>query len=265
MHSKAKPVIFWGGVELVTEKVIDAAGQLEAIVFTGTGFKGFIPAWQTALDKGIKIANAPHANAYAVAEWMVAATLAMQRNLFSLGRTGKDTFKTVQGLKHIRIGIIGLGHIGGLVAEMFTGLGVEDIVYWSRSEKEVKYEHKELNDLLSSSDIVCLCVSEDAGKDYFDRAKLEAMKRDALLVSLTHPGTIHEEALLKALSEKRIRAASDYTPKLKEFEKLSLDIFYCSNESAAFNTLENLKTTSDMATQSMINLLQTGKDQYLVN
>ena len=83
-----------GGVEYVTEAVFDAADDLEVIIFSGTGYKGHIPGWKHALQKGVKIATTPYANVYEVSEWGVAATLAMQRNLFGLGPRGKQKFVT---------------------------------------------------------------------------------------------------------------------------------------------------------------------------
>src|SRR5579872_5267248 len=81
---KGKVGYILGGVEKVTEPVVEAADELKAIVFTGTGYKGYIPAWELATKKGIIIANAPHANANAVAEWAFAGGIAMVRNLFAL-------------------------------------------------------------------------------------------------------------------------------------------------------------------------------------
>ena len=65
---KEKVGYILGGIECVTDKVIDAATDLNAIVFTGTGFKGHIPGWQHALEKGINIGTTPYANVYEVSE-----------------------------------------------------------------------------------------------------------------------------------------------------------------------------------------------------
>lgn len=73
-----------GGLEHVTEKVIDAADELKAIVFTGIGYKGFIPAWEYALQKGIALENVPDGPTQAVAEWSITAALTMTRGIFEL-------------------------------------------------------------------------------------------------------------------------------------------------------------------------------------
>src|SRR5271157_5220510 len=56
---KGKVGYVLGGVEHVTEKIIDAGDKLKAIVFPGIGYKDFIPAWEYATKKGIILPNAP--------------------------------------------------------------------------------------------------------------------------------------------------------------------------------------------------------------
>lgn len=263
---KGKVGYILGGIEKVTAKVIESADELKAIVFTGTGYKGFIPGWEYASKKVIAIANAPYANAHAVAEWLVASALAMTRNLFELGRTGNIKFQTTASLSELNVGIVGLGHVGQEAAKMFAGLGVTNISYWSRSQKNAQYKFtKELSELFSTNDVICVCVADEAGKGFIGELQLKLMKDNALIVSITHGGVIDEDVLLNHLKSGHIRAALDFNPENDEFLKLGLGVYYCSNESTAFNTKENLKITSDMATDSMINLLKTGKDKHRVN
>src|SRR5436190_9375955 len=86
---KGKVGYILGGIEKITDKVIESADELKVIAFTGADWQGFMPGWRAATKKGIKIINAPGANAFAVAEFALAVSLAMQRNLFELGRTGE--------------------------------------------------------------------------------------------------------------------------------------------------------------------------------
>jgi phosphoglycerate dehydrogenase-like enzyme len=83
---KGKVGYILGGTEKVTEKVIESADQLKVIVFTGTGWTGFIPAHEAASKKGIAIGAAPHLNAHAVAEFGMAMTLLMCRDMLDLAR-----------------------------------------------------------------------------------------------------------------------------------------------------------------------------------
>ena len=261
---KGKVGYILGGIEKVTDKVIESADQLKAIIFTGTAWKGFVLGHELATKRGIAIANAPHANAGTVAEWAFAGALAMTRNLFSLGRTGDKTFQTTHSLNELRVGIVGLGHIGSRLAELFYSAGAKEIVYWSHSEKQSSFKHLELNELLKQSDIVCFCVSVDAGHGWLDKEKVALLKDGALLTCLTDD-VLNEDDLLKELEGGKIRAFLDWTPKDEGYKSLPLDVFFCSNESTAYNTHAANKLASDWATQSLLNLLSNGKDQYLVN
>jgi phosphoglycerate dehydrogenase-like enzyme len=267
---KGKVGYILGGIEEVTEKVIDAANELKVIVFTGIGYKNFIPAWEYATKKGIAIANAPDGPTHAVAEWAVIMALAMNRGIFDLGRAGQKDFMTTKGIEGQNVGIIGLGRIGKQIAEMIKPFRPASLSYYSKhrhedSEASLGVAYKELNALLGESDIVFVCVSEDAGKDFIGQKELAAIKDGTLLVSFMTEGIINDDALLKELTSGRLRAASDHPGKSEEFKKLPLGTWYCSNASSAFNTTSALKLTSDMATNSLLNILETGEDKNLVN
>ena len=66
---KGKVGYILGGIEKITDKVIEAADELRVISFTGADWKQFIPGHDLATKKGIAITNTPGANSYAVAEY----------------------------------------------------------------------------------------------------------------------------------------------------------------------------------------------------
>lgn len=253
-----------GGIEIVTEPVIKAANELKAVVFTGTGYLGHIPAWQAAKDKGIKIGTTPYANVYEVAEWALAATLAMQRDLFSLGPQGTEKFNTIVSIPDLKLGVIGMGHIGKQYSEMMRGIGVKEVIYWSRHNKDVNYPYNELEDVFRKSDIIFVALGDEAGKNFISNPQLKLMKKDALLVSISHHGIVNEEDLSEAVNLKTIRAAFDVIHNKELFKNASQRYWYASNSSAAYNSYGYLKRSSDMAVETIINLLNTGEDKYRV-
>lgn len=261
---KGKAGYILGGIEYVTDKVIDAADDLKAIVFTGTGFKGHIPGWERAKEKGIKVGNTPYANVYEVAEWAVAATMAMQRDLFDLGPQGKTRFHTITSLPDLTVGVVGLGHIGKQYADMMKGLGAKGVQYWSREKKDNGYKHVSKENLFATSDIVFVSVADDAGADFIGTNDLESMKKDALLVSIAHHGIINEDALAEAVTGGHIRAAIDIIKKQELFKDASPERWYASSSSAAYNSWTFLKRASDMAVETLLNLLEKGEDKNSV-
>lgn len=244
-----------GGIEYVTDKVIQNATDLKAIVFTGTGYKGHIPAWELAQEKGIKIGTTPYANVYEVSEWALAATLAMQRDLFSLGPQGTEKFHTITSLPDLTVGIIGFGHIGQKYAEMISAIGAKEVIYWNRSPLESKYTAKTKHEVFAKSDIVFVALGDEA-KDAITAKELNEMKDGALLVSIAHHGVVNEKDLSEALTAGKIRAALDIVKDPSLFAGLSVRSWYASNSSAAYNSVSYLKRSSDIAVKTILQLLE---------
>lgn len=266
---KGKVGYILGGIEKVTDTVIDAADQLEAIVFTGIGYKGMIPGWKRATEKGIAIGNVPDGPTQSVAEWSIAAALIMTRGFLELARTGDKQFLTTTGLEGQVVGIIALGRIGGRIAEMVQPFRPKEVLYYSTHRHEDKEQtlgltYGEMDEVLREADVVFLCVTDDVDKPFFARKQFDQMKQGALLVSFMHTGIIDPDALFETLKSGKIRAISDY-PMDDRFEGFPLSTWYSFNISNAFNTLAMLKLTSDRATQCLLNLLATGKDEERVN
>ena len=262
---KGKVGYILGGIEKVTNKIIDSADILKAIVFTGIGYKNFIPNYDYAIRKGITIANTPDGPTHAVAEWAVTSALVMNRNIFDLGRGGQKKFLTTPGIEGSKVGIIGLGRIGSEISRILAPFKPHSISYYSKtrhenSEKELGLLYADFETLLKESDIVFVCVSDDAGKDFISKKELSLLKDNALVVSFMHEGIINENALLEELKNKRIRAVSDNPIDAKEANDLPFSTWFSFNGSNAFNTFSGAKLTSDMAVQSLINLLEKGDD-----
>ncbi len=239
-------------------------------MFTGIGYKDFIPAWEYAIKKGIAIANTPDGPTHAVAEWALTMALAMNRNIFDLSRTGTKDFMTSKGIEGQKVGIVGLGRIGTEIARMIKLFRPSSISYYSKhrhedTEADLGVNYSELDQVLSQSDIIFLCLPKDAGENFISEKELAMVKDDSLLVSFMTHGPLNEEALLNELKKGRIRAVSDNPMKNEGFKNLPLNIWQSFNGSNAFNTFAELKLTSDMATQAMINLLTTGEDENKVN
>lgn len=249
-----------GGIEKVTDKVIDAADVLKAIVFTGINYKGFIPGWKRAEEKGIVLGSTPDSPTQAVAEWSVAAALAMNRGLFELASPEGKMFLTTPGLNGQTVGIIALGRIGGRIAEMVQVFKPAATVYYSThrhvdKEASLGLEYMEMRDVLAKSDIVFLCVpGTEVGDKFFSAEHVANMKQGALLVSFTDTHVFDLDALYAALAQGKVRSISDY-PFGERFNAFPKSTYYSFNGSNAFNTTAAIKLTSDTAIQVLLGLL----------
>lgn len=265
---KGKHGYILGGVERITDRVIEAADELEAIAFTGSDWKAFITGHERATQRGISIANTPGANSYAVGEYAITLMLAMMRNVFELGRTGTKKFQTTHSLNELTVGIIGMGKVGARVATSLKNLGAKRVIYFSRTRKpQIETEgvdYHTMEDVLHQSDVVFLLVPKSTGSDFLGAKELKMMKDGALLINVASRSLVNSDALYQELESGRLRAAFDGAID-DRFNSLPLSHWFNSNESAAYNTLGANKIASDMATESIINLLNTGEDKYKVN
>jgi phosphoglycerate dehydrogenase-like enzyme len=267
---KGKVGYILGGVEKVTDKVIESADELKAIVFTGTGWSGFIPGHKRATQKGIAIGAAPHLNAHAVAEFGMALTLMMCRDVVGLARGGEKTFETTKSLAELSVGIVGLGHIGSFYAEMARGMGAKRLSYFSRTRKtelesETGIAYKEKEDLLKDSDVIFVALPAEVGANFFTKDDIAQIKNGTIIVSGSEPNQFDLDVLYERLVAGEIKVAFDENIREERFQGLPLSVFYAPNESSAYNTGETVDVVSESCVRTLINILATRKDKYRVN
>lgn len=261
---KDKVAYVLGGVERVSDTVISAANGLKAIAFTGSDWKAIIPGWESATKKGIAISNAPGGNSSAVSEFAMAIALAMQRQLFDLGRTGKKTFVTTPTFKDATISVIGAGKIGQKIINEAKAFMPKKILYYSRTQKDCGAEYAEFEQILRISDVIFIAAPGTTGQ-IFNAEAIQKIKDNTLLVSISPGNLIDFEALFKRLKDGTLRAAIDWQAPDMRFNDLPLSTWFNTNNHSAYNTREAAKLCSDMAITSLLNILKTGEDQYLVN
>jgi erythronate-4-phosphate dehydrogenase len=103
------------------------------------------------------------------------------------------------------VGIIGLGNIGGRLADMLSKLGVKVIGY-DPFKVDHPFHTEELNSLIQAADVISLHVpltKEGPHPTYHlvDAPFLQAMQDNACLVNTSRGGVVDEQALLEQFSE----------------------------------------------------------------
>lgn len=195
--------------------------------------------------------------------------LAMLRNVFDIGRTGQTQFYTAESIWDQRIGLIGMGRVGGRVAEMLRGMGVSDISYHSRTrradiEDKLGIQYKTLDELLKTSTVSSLHIPSDAGEHFLGTRELALMPYGSLLLNTAFEKALDLAAAFAEVSNKRLRIAHD-GPVGAEFKDVSLSYWFNTNQHSGFNTKRAIRLGSDSATASILNLLSNSADQYRVN
>ena len=166
-------------------------------------------------SRAVPVANCAGANATSVAEWCVSATFALLRKTVEADaavRRGEWPQTSLGGreLAGQRVGVVGMGAIGSATARLFGALGCE-VTYWSRREHpDAPARYAQLADLLATSDVVVLVIAlGEQTRGLLDASRIATMKLGALLVNAARGEVVDEAALVAALAEGRISAATD--------------------------------------------------------
>lgn len=122
-------------------------------------------------------------------------------------------------LHGLTTGIVGLGGTGRASAKRAAAFGMNVIAVDSEpmdgtDEVAEVWGMDRFHELLSLSDIVIVCCPLTAEtRDLFNDAAFDAMRPNAILVNVTRGPIINADALVRALSGKKIRGAGlDVTP-----------------------------------------------------
>lgn len=185
-------------------------------------------------EKGVVVFNSPGANANAVKELVVAGlllasrritdgvewckTLAAEPDMEKLVEKNKSRFAGPE-LSGKTLGVIGLGAIGVLVANMGVALGMDVLGYdpyisvdhaWKLS-RAVRHS-TDFTEVLEKSDYLTLHVPlMDSTRNTIDEAALRRMKPTAALLNFARGPLVDAAAVRAALEEGRLRTyVSDF-------------------------------------------------------
>ena len=200
--------------------------SVRVIARAGTGVNN-IPV-DAMSERGVPVLNAPGANANAVKELVLAALLASARNVVAAAayvqsltpgagfekhiEEGKKQFAGIE-LPDRTLGVVGLGAIGGLVADTAIKLGMKVVGYdpeitvdnaW-RLPSAVKRAGS-IDEVIKASDFVTLHLPlNDRTRHLVDSKRLANAPGRLVLVNFSREGVVDEAAVLKALAEKHLR------------------------------------------------------------
>jgi D-3-phosphoglycerate dehydrogenase len=140
------------------------------------------------------------------------------------------------------LGVIGLGGIGGEVARMARGIGMQ-VIAWNRTKRpDAPVPLVELDALLAAADVISLNLAlNDETRGILDRDRIAHMKRGAMLINTARGGLVEEDALIEALLSGQIgQAGLDvfHAEPLKPDHPLAAMETVTLSSHAAFRTLE---------------------------
>ncbi len=193
----------------VTKAVIESGSRLKVVGRAGVGVDNIDV--EAARAKGVAVVNAPLAATNAVAELTLAHMLALARNLHKADATMKAGQWEKKGLRGVELqgrtlGLIGVGRIGGRVAELARAFGMRVAFYdpYVPREREASVGGSKVDrvdDLVASADFVSIHVPlTPETRNLVNAALLAKFKPTAFLLNLSRGGIVDERALADALA-----------------------------------------------------------------
>jgi D-3-phosphoglycerate dehydrogenase len=179
--------------------------------------------------RGVPVFNAPGANANAVKELVLAALLLAARNVLpalsyvaALDRRSTDLERRVEDgkkqfagveLPHRTLGIVGLGAIGSLVADIAIKMGMKVIGFDPEITVDAAWRLPSsvrrattIEELLKQSDFVTLHVPLVAAtRHQIDGPRLAVMKSGAVLLNFARDALVDDAAVIASLRDRRLK------------------------------------------------------------
>lgn len=204
------------GRTLVNAEVFSATNNLKVVGRAGVGVDNIDLA--AANQKNVTVVNSPSATTRAVAEHALALLFSLARSISAAdgamksGLWKKKQFIGIE-IKDKVLGVIGMGQIGSLFAQMANSLGMQIIGYDPYiTNEEVKRRGAkpvEIQELFSQSDFITIHVPlSPETRGMINGESFGTMKRGVRLICTARGGIVDETALLAALESGQVAGAA---------------------------------------------------------
>jgi glyoxylate reductase len=199
--------------QVVDDRLLDLLPNLRVVANYGVGYDDVDVA--ACERRGVAVTNTPGVLDAATADLAFGLVLAVRRRIAEgdryvrEGRWGSgwaEPFLLGDEVSGATIGIVGLGRIGRAVARRARGFDMR-VLYTRRSPDE---ESRPLDELLAEADVVTLHVPlTDETRGLIDARRLGLMRDGACLVNTARGAIVDEDALVRELRSRRLRAGLD--------------------------------------------------------
>lgn len=257
--------------------IFEVTERIRGVVRYAVGLD-MIPV-EAATAKSIPVANMPGVNSESVAEYAVSALLLMARRMHLINQTlrSKDwNAARVIGEKSTElmgrtIGIIGLGNIGGRLAEIcHAGFRMQVLGHQRRLDAMPPFVRGvDIDTLCRDSDYIAMCCPlTDATRNLLSRERIALMKPHAGIVNVSRGPVWDEMAVADALRDGRLGSAvcDVYAeqPLRRDHPFLALDNMVLTAHMGGL-TQESMRRLSIGSAQEVLRLLRDEKPVNFVN
>ncbi len=202
----------------ITRRVLEAAHDLRVVGRAGVGVDNVDCACAT--QRGVVVMNTPTGNTTTTGELAISLLCAISRHICRADRRTRGGTWGKKGLLGSeltgkRLGVIGLGRIGRVVADRALGLRMDVVAHDPYLQSEGKsspiegVELLELEELIESCDYISLHVPLlDSTRDLLSRERLERTKPGVRIINAARGGLIDELALAELLESGHVAGAA---------------------------------------------------------
>jgi hydroxypyruvate reductase len=200
------------GIIGFTREQLDALPKLEIVALFGSNKTLDL---SPARERGIAVTNTPDSISEGVADLALGLMIAAMRRIGECDRfvrSGAWPTSVPPVGREVRgkvCGIVGLGRIGVAVAQRAAACGMSIRWQGPRPKAGVAWPfHADVPSLAQASDcLVVTCPLTPATRNLIDAKVLDALGADGFLVNVARGPILDEDALIAALTEKRIAGA----------------------------------------------------------
>ncbi len=207
-------VLIRSATKMDTE-AIAAAKHLKVIARAGVGLDNVDV--DAATKAGVMVVNAPTSNITSAAELAVGLLLACARNIapaneaLKNGAWKRSKYGGVELLEK-KVGIVGFGRIGQLVAERLKGFGVEILAYDPyvsvQRAGQLGARLVTLDELLAESDFITIHLPKTPETlGLIGKEALSKVKPTVRVINAARGGVLDEQALAEAIADGRVAGA----------------------------------------------------------
>lgn len=262
---------------VVNSKTIENSDQLKLIIRAGSGVNNI--DINAANQKNVFVSNCPGKNSIAVAELAIGLMISLDRRIpqnvadFKAGKWNKGEYSKAEGLFGKNLAIIGYGAIGKEVAKRALAFGMKIYakdVFPINDPNVTVFEKFE--DVLPIADVITIHLPQNAEtKNLFNEKLFALMKKGAIFINTSRAGVVDEDALIKAIKEKNIKAGLDVfigEPEDKSGAVLSklqeIDNIYVTHHIGA-STEQAQFAVAEETVNIILNYIKTGEVKNCVN
>ncbi|WBP93427.1 2-hydroxyacid dehydrogenase [Mycolicibacterium neoaurum] len=213
-HADAVTAVVTSGRTGVDAALMSALPRLGAVINFGVGYD--TTDVEAAELRGVGVSNTPDVLTDCVADTAVGLLIDTMRQFSASDRyvragrwTAEGSYPLTRQVSNTRVGIIGLGRIGGAIAKRLSAFGCTINYHNRRRVPDSPYRYVDTPvELARDVDVLVIAAAGgSATSKLVDAAVLDALGAQGYLINIARGSVVDEQALVSALREGRLAGA----------------------------------------------------------